>query len=258
MSKARQIADLLADLDNVATSGNYNDLVGQPTANTAFSNDAGYITSAAVPTAVSELTNDSAYITVAAVPTAVSELSNDSGFQTSSQVSTTVSTAVAAIVDTAPAALDTLNEIAASLGDDADFAGSMTSSLALKATDADLTALAARVTTEEGNVDTAQASLTALTGRVSTEEANVDALQIALTALQAQYRTTQEHTATAGQTVFTIGSLSAEPTDVECFMNGIRLLSNDYSGAYSSGTYTLTLTEACVVSDVIELVAWKL
>ena len=37
------------------------------------------------------------------------------------------------IVDAAPAALDTLNELAASLGDDADFAGTMTTALSGKA-----------------------------------------------------------------------------------------------------------------------------
>ena len=51
------------------------------------------------------------------------------------QLATTqfVRTEVAALVDSAPATLDTLNEIAASISDNADFAGSVTSSLALKA-----------------------------------------------------------------------------------------------------------------------------
>ena len=44
-----------------------------------------------------------------------------------------VSAAVAALVDSAPAALDTLNELAAALGDDADFATSITNAIALKA-----------------------------------------------------------------------------------------------------------------------------
>lgn len=44
-----------------------------------------------------------------------------------------VDNAIAALVDTAPGALDTLNELAASLGDDADFAGTVTTSLATKA-----------------------------------------------------------------------------------------------------------------------------
>jgi hypothetical protein len=39
---------------------------------------------------------------------------------------------VAAVIDSAPAALDTLNELAAALGDDADFAGTVTTALATK------------------------------------------------------------------------------------------------------------------------------
>ena len=51
------------------------------------------------------------------------------------QVATTefVSTAVANLVDSAPGTLDTLNELAAALGDDANFSTTVTNSLALKA-----------------------------------------------------------------------------------------------------------------------------
>jgi hypothetical protein len=45
---------------------------------------------------------------------------------------TYVDSAISSLVASAPGALDTLNEIAASLGDDADFAGTMTTSLATK------------------------------------------------------------------------------------------------------------------------------
>lgn len=44
-----------------------------------------------------------------------------------------VDSAVANVIDSAPGALDTLNELAAALGDDADFSGTVTNSLALKA-----------------------------------------------------------------------------------------------------------------------------
>lgn len=45
---------------------------------------------------------------------------------------TYVDSAVQAVIDSAPAALDTLNELAASLNDDANFAGTMTTALAAK------------------------------------------------------------------------------------------------------------------------------
>lgn len=53
----------------------------------------------------------------------------------STKIATTayVKAVVAAVVDTAPGALDTLNELAAALGDDANFAGTVTTALAAKA-----------------------------------------------------------------------------------------------------------------------------
>jgi hypothetical protein len=64
----------------------------------------------------------------------------------STRISTTafVQAAIAALINSAPGALDTLDELAASFGDDANFATTMTNALAGKQTlDATLTALAA-------------------------------------------------------------------------------------------------------------------
>ena len=57
------------------------------------------------------------------------------GFDTAANI-------VASIVDTAPTTLDTLNELAAALGDDPNFATTVTTSLGLKANSADLAAVA--------------------------------------------------------------------------------------------------------------------
>ncbi len=56
------------------------------------------------------------------------QLTNGAGYQTLTQVNEAIQT----VVDSAPAALDTLNELAAALGDDSDFAGTMTTALAGK------------------------------------------------------------------------------------------------------------------------------
>ena len=63
------------------------------------------------------------------VPTAVSQLTNDSQYQTLSQVSA----AIAGLVDSAPGTLNTLNELAAALNDDPNFATSITNMVAGKA-----------------------------------------------------------------------------------------------------------------------------
>lgn len=59
-------------------------ITNKPTNVSYWTNDAGYITSAALPTKTSDLTNDSGFITSADVPTKTSDLTNDSGFITNS------------------------------------------------------------------------------------------------------------------------------------------------------------------------------
>ena len=54
----------------------------------------------------------------------------------------TATNIISTITDSAPATLDTLNELAAALGDDANFAGTVTTSLAAKANTADLATVA--------------------------------------------------------------------------------------------------------------------
>lgn len=83
---------------------------------------------------------------VPAAPTAATAVS-------STQIATTafVQNVVAALIDNSPGALDTLNELAAALGDDANFATTMTDALAGKQPlDSDLTAIAALATTSYG------------------------------------------------------------------------------------------------------------
>lgn len=76
---------------------------------------------------------------------------------------TELSAALAAIVDAAPGTLDTLNELAVALGDDPNFATTITTALAGKQPlDADLTAIAALATTAFGRALLALADPAAL------------------------------------------------------------------------------------------------
>jgi hypothetical protein len=56
-----------------------------------------------------------------------------SSYATKTYADNSASTAVAAVIDASPGALNTLNELAAALGDDANFASTMTTALAGKA-----------------------------------------------------------------------------------------------------------------------------
>jgi hypothetical protein len=62
---------------------------------------------------------------------------NDSGFYTDTEVDNAISTAINNLVDSAPLALDTLNELAAALGDDPNFATTITNQIATKFNSAD-------------------------------------------------------------------------------------------------------------------------
>lgn len=72
------------------------------------------------------------------VPTKVSEFENDANYQSASQVDARIQEVVAA----APEALDTLKELADALGNDPDFAGTITAELAKKADKTELEGLA--------------------------------------------------------------------------------------------------------------------
>lgn len=76
----------LADgvLNAAVSSLDWDNIANKPTDVSYWTNDAGYITSAALPTKTSDLENDSGFITSAAVPTKVSQLANDSNYITAS------------------------------------------------------------------------------------------------------------------------------------------------------------------------------
>src|SRR5210317_721725 len=73
--------------------------------------------------------NDSALVTESE---GISSNDNDTTVPTSAAVKDYVDTEVAGLVDAAPATLDTLNELAAALGDDANFSTTITNSIATK------------------------------------------------------------------------------------------------------------------------------
>lgn len=66
------------------------------------------------------------------------DLEPGTDFYSISAADSAIASAVAGLVDTAPETLDTLNELAAALGDDADFAGTVTTALGTKANSSDV------------------------------------------------------------------------------------------------------------------------
>lgn len=142
----------LSDLtDNSALlfSRNYNDLTNKP----SIPSLTGYATTTYVDNAVtagtgsldtdsiSEGTNNLYYTNArvdARIPTNISSFTNDANYSTVGYVDTSISN----LINAAPSALDTLNELAAALGDDANFSTTVSTNLSLKANSSDLSTVA--------------------------------------------------------------------------------------------------------------------
>ena len=143
-----------SSLATVATSGSYADLTGKPT--------------------------------IPSVPTTVSAFTNDSGYQTSSQVNT----AIQAVVGAAPAALDTLAEIATQLASDETAAAALTNAVSLKAPKASptftgtvsgITAAMVGLGSVNNTADLAKPVSTATTTAIGVETTRATAAEAALT-----------------------------------------------------------------------------
>ena len=110
-------------------AGNYSSYANLITNNNQITNGAGYITDGNT-----NWDNSYGFITASSTETLsnksgnISQWTNDSNYATQAYVGTQV----ANIVDSAPGTLDTLNELAEALGDDANFSTTVTNSIATK------------------------------------------------------------------------------------------------------------------------------
>jgi hypothetical protein len=189
------------------------------------------------------------------------------------QVATTayVQTELADLVNSAPATLDTLNELATALGNDASFSTTVTNSIALKAPLAspDLTGTPTAPTATAGT-NTTQLATTAFVKTEITSSVQPGAVyqtsapsspavgQIWIdsdqdvTTFDSNIIRRKSITATEGQTVFTTDLPFIDGFE-QVFFNGLLLLkTSDYT---TSGGNTVTLTSAAAVSDIVEIVS---
>jgi len=113
--------------------------------------------------------SDSSVSTHNADTTNVHGIADTSALATKTYADNAASTAAANLIDSAPGTLDTLNELAAALGDDPNFATTITNSIATKANDSDLTDHENATTNVHGITDT---SLLATTAYVDTAESD--------------------------------------------------------------------------------------
>ena len=135
-----QLAYTLAD---VAFSGDYNDLINTPDLSAYITGDElsgmSYATTTYVSEAIAAIPSVdlSAYVTkdmLSAQSYVTSTALENMAYATTTYVMDKVN----AIIDGAPAALDTLNELAAAINDDANFASTVTTALGNKANSSDV------------------------------------------------------------------------------------------------------------------------
>ena len=130
-------ADVEAALATKQDKGDYalrSELPVIPTNVSSFANDAEYQTLSDVNNALEAKQDKGDYALNSAIPTQVGQLTNDANYQTAAQVNA----AIQAVVGAAPEALDTLEEIAAKLGESGDAIAALTSTIATKANSADV------------------------------------------------------------------------------------------------------------------------
>ena len=102
-------------------------------ANVDNTSDANKPVSTATQTALDAKASNTALANHEADTTNIHGIADTSALATKTYADNAASTAVAAVIDSAPGALDTLNELAAALNDDASYATTITNALALKA-----------------------------------------------------------------------------------------------------------------------------
>lgn len=151
---------------------------------------------------------------------------NTSDFADSSFVTTQVN----ALVDAAPGALNTLNELAAALGDDANFSTTITNSIAGKLDSAATTTL----------IDSSYVQARQTTGGSVDSAATISLINSNTNSGFSKFR----YTATANQTVFKDSDASGnilafDPNSTVVFYNGIML---DETSDYTVGSNEITLT----------------
>lgn len=132
-----EVTDLSSQLDTKLSVSNYNSDKETFALKSEIPSLSGYATETWVNKQGFAKTSQ-----IPSVPTNISSFTNDSGYQTSSQVDSRINE----IIGSAPAALDTLEEIAEALNNDPDFASSITTLISQKADKSEIPSLSGYAT----------------------------------------------------------------------------------------------------------------
>jgi hypothetical protein len=172
-----------------------------------------------------------------------------------------ISTAVDAVIDSAPGTLDTLNELAAALGDDANFASTVSAAIAAKVSDTaydatswnGVTTVAPSKNAVRDQLETLLASITAAAANAAKCEIGVavsdETTAIATGTAKVTFRMPYAMTVTSVRASLTTASSSGDPV-IDINESGTTILSTKLS-IDSGETTSLTATTPAVISDAV-------
>ena len=202
---------------------------------------------------------DSSSLSIPSTATATTQSAGDN----STKVATTayIETAVSNLVSAAPAALDTLDELAAALGDDANFSATVTNALALKAATTyvdsqDTATLNAAKAYSDGLAFGTGSDLSATNSRVTTNEAEIDALQADMATAQADILTNASGIADNATAI--TDAISTAAADATSKANAAETAAKAYTDTRETAittAYTTAIATATAAQDEINELA---
>lgn len=172
---------------------------------------------------------------------AADDSANLTGYATESYVDS----AVANLVDSSPAALDTLNELAAALGDDANFAANVTASLAGKASLNHTHAIA--------NVTGLQAALDAKAATASLAAVATSGNYTDLAGIPSDFTPAAHNHTSADVTDFAAAAAASAPIQTVNNLTGDIVIANGTGLTLTESGSTLTLAAALPPSNLADL-----
>jgi hypothetical protein len=202
---------------------------------------------------ISTVNSASAYALSEANDYTDSELSS---IDLSATIQTASAAAVTYLVDSAPGTLDTLNELAAALGDDQNFATTVTNSLSGKLSISSASTLYA-TKTELENID-ALPSQTGNDGKYLTTDGASASWGVLVIPQAASATLTRWSKVYSSSATVISGSddsaniLSYTPNVEQLYINGILV---DYTNYVATSGSTIILNEGVVVDDVVDIIS---
>ena len=200
---------------------------------------------ASVSTAAADATTKANAAQAAAEATAAAALSSAISTEVSNR-NTAISGAVSTLVDGAPDLLNTLNELAAAINDDANYTTTITTALATKATSAqvatDIAAEAAlRVSGDAASVSTAAADATTKANAAQAAAVSTAAADATTKANAAQ--AAAEATAAAANTAQLVGTTAFEALNISDQVKQIAALASSAGRALPMAAYSFDKSE---------------